>query len=254
MNIFIIITQSLWFFTITLFQQEFTSLLNYTNSFVEYDYCFSFVSLVTSPIKDMLVGKALGDASVTIGKKGVGFKIEHSIKQEDYVVHQWNIQKEAGFVDHEIRKYMRKNSVSLCFATGLRPEFEEFREFILSMNPIVRGLPKNIEELITPIALSYWIMDDGQAPVITKNGVIRQGATICTDSYTHEQVKIFQGILTNKFGQKVSTHKKNDNQRLYISKASMNDFRNLVLPHLIPSMEYKVRILFQYRGNEQLRC
>ena len=39
----------------------------------------------------MLVGKALGDASVTIGSKGVGFKIEHSIKQEDYVVHQWNI-------------------------------------------------------------------------------------------------------------------------------------------------------------------
>jgi len=55
------------------------------------------------------------------------------------------------------------------------------------MDPVVRGLPKNIEELITPVALSYWIMDDGQAPSITKNGV-SQGVTICTDSYSREQV------------------------------------------------------------------
>jgi len=40
----------------------------------------------------------------------------------------------------------------------------------------------------------------------------------------------------------VTIHKKNDNLRLYISKASMVELRNLVLPNLIPSMEYKVRI------------
>jgi hypothetical protein len=49
------------------------------------------VNYVQSPIKDILVGKALGDVSVTTGKKGVGFKIEHSINQKDYVVHLWNI-------------------------------------------------------------------------------------------------------------------------------------------------------------------
>ena len=51
----------------------------------------SSINYVQSPVKDMLVGKALGDAAVTTGKKGVGFKIEHSINQKDYVLHQWNL-------------------------------------------------------------------------------------------------------------------------------------------------------------------
>jgi hypothetical protein len=76
------------------------------------------------------------------------------------------------------------------------------------MNPIVKGLPFNIEELLTPLALSYWIMDDGQAPSISKNGKIQQGLTICTDSYSEEQVIILKEILIRKFDLIVTTHKK----------------------------------------------
>lgn len=69
----------------------------------------SGLPLVSSPIKDMLVGKALGDASVTTGYKGVGFKIEHSIKAEDYVRHQWDILNKAGITLTPIKTFSRKD-------------------------------------------------------------------------------------------------------------------------------------------------
>lgn len=205
--------------------------------------------LVRSPIKDMLVGKALGDGAVTTGIRGVGFKIENSINQQEYVNHQWEIQHKAGFVEHQVRTYHRKNkegkilSTSISFVTGQRPEFEEFREFVVTMRPIIKGFPLNLEELQTPIALSYWIMDDGQAPSIDKDGVVKQGVTICTDSYTQDQVSFLKGILIRKFGLVVTTHKKGKNLRLAFGLNSMEKLREWTQPYLIPSMQYKVRIL-----------
>jgi hypothetical protein len=101
---------------------------------------------------------------------------------------------DAGLIDGLIRTYTRSSgSVSLAFTTGLRPELEEFRPFIVSMSPVVKGLPDNIEELLTPRALAYWIMDDGKRPSINKKtGRVSQGTTLCTDSYSKEQVEILR--------------------------------------------------------------
>jgi hypothetical protein len=65
---------------------------NYHLSYALNDYalCCSAI-LMSGPVKEMLVGKALGDAAVTTGLMGVGFKIEHSDKARDYVEHQYSI-------------------------------------------------------------------------------------------------------------------------------------------------------------------
>ena len=197
----------------------------------------------------MLVGKALGDAGLILGKGGgIGFKIEHALAAKDYVLHQWAIQNKAGFVFKEPfltsrydTRYNKQNN-SVHFSTGIQREFMEFSTFILSQNPFVRGLPINIEDLLTPIALAFWIMDDGQAPSISKKyNKVYQGLTLCTDSYSAEQVRVQQQALINRYKFKVNLNKKNDNLRLYIGRSSIPALRELVLEHMIESQKYKLR-------------
>jgi hypothetical protein len=44
-------------------------------------------------------------------------------------------------------------------------------------------IPTNIADHLTPRSLAFWIMDDGQQ-------VKRGGVTLCTDSYSEEEVDL----------------------------------------------------------------
>lgn len=44
-------------------------------------------------------------------------------------------------------------------------------------------IPKNIDQLLTPISLAYWIMDDGY--IHSRDKTI----SLCTDSYTLSEVE-----------------------------------------------------------------
>jgi hypothetical protein len=48
-------------------------------------------------------------------------------------------------------------------------------------------------ELLTPKALAYWIMDDGQRPS-ERNVKVYQGITICTDNFLKEDVEILKNV------------------------------------------------------------
>ncbi len=67
---------------------------------------------------------------------------------------------------------------------------------------------------------------------------------IATNSFTLSEVEYLQNLLTNKFGlnctvQKI--HLKNK-YSIYFKKESMGRLKELILPHLHPSMYYKLGI------------
>jgi hypothetical protein len=76
-------------------------------------------------------------------------------------------------------------------------------------------------------------MDDGQ---YVKNG----GLTLCTDNFTSEEVQRLKLILESKYGLICTLHKKNNNQRIYLSGKSMPVLLNLVRPYMHTSFMYKL--------------
>lgn len=102
----------------------------------------------------------------------------------------------------------------------------------------VKILPKNIEELLTPISLAHWIMGDGYY----SNGNV----VLCTDNFSKKEVLLLIDILTNKFsirtGIKRRVNKSNVVYRINISKTSLSRLKKLVLPYIIPEMQYKLGI------------
>ena len=92
-------------------------------------------------------------------------------------------------------------------------------------------VPKNISELLTPLALAILIMDDG---------TWKPGVRIATNCFTKEEVELLSLALDSKFNLKSSLHKNNNNYQLYIKQESLPLLRKLVLPYMVPSMLYKL--------------
>jgi hypothetical protein len=96
--------------------------------------------------------------------------------------------------------------------------------------------------------LGYWICADGQA--VKKNG-ITTGVTLCTDSFTFEEVLNLKSVLENKgFGLKCTIHTKrkaNTYYRIYITKISMPLLISLVSQHIHSSMLYKIGAIAKSR-------
>ena len=69
------------------------------------------------------------------------------------------------------------------------------------------------------------------------------GLSICTDSYSEQEILILVNVLNNKFNIDCNMmNRKIDQYRIYVKVKSLNHLRNLVLPYFVPSMLYKLQL------------
>jgi hypothetical protein len=80
----------------------------------------------------------------------------------------------------------------------------------------VKVIPHNIYELLTPVALAHLIMGDG----IYKS----KGISICTDSYSIQDVIRLMNVLIIRYDLNCTLHKASNNlgYRIYISRNSLD--------------------------------
>lgn len=188
----------------------------------------------------VLVGLLLGDgyASNRSGE-GVRFSIKQSIVHKEYLFSLYDFFLSRGYCSNlEPRKYQRTikgiNKIYYGFEFNtftFRSLFWLYDSFYKNGKKIV---PLIIEDYFTPLTLAIFISDDG---TWTKYGV-----RIASNNFTLKEVEYIQNILTHKFNldctiQKISL---NDKYSIYIKKNSINKLTTLILPHLHPSMHYKL--------------
>ena len=94
----------------------------------------------------------------------------------------------------------------------------------------------NIGELLTPIGLAYWIMDDGG---LGSNGEL----ILHTHRYPYEDIERLITVLKNNFGIYSRKALKRAGQWLIvIPKREVQKVSNLTISHMHPSMYYKLGI------------
>ena len=94
-------------------------------------------------------------------------------------------------------------------------------------------------DILTPVGLAYWIMDDG---VFTGTGL-----KIYTNAFRQDELNLLVEALDQKFSIKASIHKssienKAQARTIYSSKKQLPLVINLVKEHMHPSMLYKLNI------------
>ena len=129
---------------------------------------------------------------------------------------------------------------TILFYTYSLPCFSEFCKPFYSGS--LKIIPNNIGDLLTPLGLAHWIMQDRSYHKVSK------GVVLCTDSFKkgYAEIELLISVLQTKFNLICTIQKapsKNSNRfRIYISAKSLPILRTLVQSHFHPTMLYKLGI------------
>ncbi len=174
--------------------------------------------------KEFLVGTLLGDGCLLKTTRGYCLRIHQGIKQKDYVEWKYNVMKDLVNTPPKLcqRGYYFRTVSNLIF--------DEYRQIFYEETK--KKVPENIRNLLTPLGLAVWIMDDGSRD----KGCIR----ISTHNFDYSHHLKLQKILKAKFGIKSNIQRAKDKFWLWVKSESTPNLLKLIQPYFIPSMLYKL--------------
>lgn len=188
--------------------------------------------------KEVILGTILGDGHLRKLKTGARLEIGHSVKQKDFVF--WKYQELKRFVSKEphcvkiFDARFGKTYEQWRFSTRLHDFFTELRTAFYRKNG-KKIVPQLISSLLTsPLSLAVWFMDDGGR----RND--SYGLFLNSLSFTKRENWILQECLHNNFSLDSRLHWVQDGYRIYIPSKEAQRFCEIVYPHIIPSMTYKL--------------
>ena len=188
--------------------------------------------------KDIALGSLLGDAYLRPSNKNktsVALSFTHGEKQKAYL--DW---KRAEFQNYVIQENYQKNHREFH---GNRPTYE----FSTISHPYLMELyhlcypngKKDVSQewcnLLSPLSLAVWYMDDGSINKRYKTIVL------CTNAFSMEGQHVLIDCLGTRFGIKaVLEPRRNGQYVLRINASQRYRFFELVAPHIPDCMSYKL--------------
>lgn len=194
------------------------------------------LSYITPRQEEILIGTLLGDGRLECRSKtgSARLRIHHGEKQKEFVF--WKYLEFKNFVLSKPRriksgKVNTNNLYSWYFHT------KTFSDFGIMHNKFYfegkKVLPFNLQNLLTPLSLAVWYMDDG---CLSRDSII-----LNTQNFSYvENMRIVE-VLYNCFKISSGIHKDRDEYRIGIRKDSMDRFLSIVEPNVINSLKYKIK-------------
>ncbi len=183
--------------------------------------------------KDILAGTLLGDGGLYADgwSKNYRLQVIQGNKQKEYLFWKFDAFRNCCVSSPSYQKW----NDSWRIRTISHSQFNGYaRAFYSEGRKIV---PKDIANLLTPLSVAIWFMDDG---VLGSRG---DGYVLNTQNFTDAENAHLKFCLEDKFSLDVSIHADKRWWRLYIRKGSMAQFKKIIEPYMIPSMKYKLQLL-----------
>jgi hypothetical protein len=201
--------------------------------------------IIENPLNDIIIGLLLGDGHIQ--KRAINGNSRFIYGQSSLRLHNLNYFKHVLELfkpylseDFILKEKFFKNKItnikysSVKFATLSLPCFNDYKNLFYSSKNI-KIVPSNIKNLLTPIGLAYWIMDDGSLQ--------NKGLHLNTYGFNTKDILNLKKTLENMFGEnslKCSIHKHKNGERIYIWERSMELLRNNIYQYMHKDMLYKI--------------
>lgn len=185
----------------------------------------------------VLIGALLGDRHLEKRGNGIRRKFEQTNRNVEYLMwfHKFfALRGYCSMIIPKLFKQIKKNNFVYHGYKFSTYSFSSFRwlydAFYIDR---VKHLPiRLLYELLTPMALAIWFMDDGS--------LLGKGYKIATSCFEKEELDQLCVLLYNKYNLECSLHKDGKYFSLYIKSTSAKKFAELVKPYMIDSMKYKL--------------
>ncbi len=189
--------------------------------------------------REVLVGLLLGDGHIEQPyiTPRARLKVEQRIGAKEYV--EWLYDIFHDWIRSDIRtrsKFLKstgKTYKSCEFTTFTHEELMFYRELFYPDGKKV--IPTNIYDILTPLGLAIWFMDDGSIKSHESKGRI-----LNTHSFSKHEVLMLCAVLQDKFNLQAWPRKQKDGIQIYISGKSSETLQCILEPHVIPMMRYKL--------------
>lgn len=204
-------------------------------------------------ILSVIVGNLLGDAYIEHRNNSTRIILHLGSRNREYIAWLHEFYYSRGYCSNNPLKVLTQigKGGKVYFSTKIRTySFQSFNwlfELFTQSQKSRKRVPDCIENLLTPLALAVWIMDDG-----TRSG---SGLLLCTDGFLKKEVEMLQKALSSRYEMETtirfspaSTKEKLKLQgsqdharyRIYIPKSNIKKLREIVTPWIHPSMMYKI--------------
>ena len=187
----------------------------------------------------VLIGSLLGDGTLRRGQraKNVNFKVEHGLKQKEYVFWKYEVFKEWVTTPPKISVRYDKNRLpylkSWWFRTLRHPSITMFyKKFYVDG---VKIIPKDIDNFLDSLAFAVWIMDDGS--------LNQDRLDISTYSFKLKEIWLLQKAIFKRFSLECNYYKDRDKgYRMYFRKNETQKLVPIISSFIIPNLRYKIPV------------
>lgn len=160
-----------------------------------------------------------------------------SLEQSELIFNLYELFKDFTISPPKVNSSLIKETgnrrYNISFGTRTLPCFNKF--YHLFYNNRVKVVPINIEDLLTPVTLAYWIMGDGSWK--------GYGLRLHTNNFTKSEVELLINAINKNFGFSSSiniANKSKSQYTIYIPSKDVENLRSLVIPYILPSFIYKL--------------
>ena len=187
------------------------------------------VGSLTQLQRSIIIGSLLGDGYLRIvpGRHHALFEVNHSFSQKEYVDWKYEMLKSICRSGPKMRRG-NGSRIAYRFSTRQMPELTKLQRMFYAGGK--KNIPENIQ--LDPVMLAVWFMDDGSR---------------CRESDVYFNTQQFSQIdhekcmqMLSQFGIESSRNKDKEYERIRIKKSSIRILYDVVTPHVIPSMKYKL--------------
>ncbi|MBI2338217.1 hypothetical protein HYU95_03440 [Candidatus Daviesbacteria bacterium] len=187
--------------------------------------------------EEILVGLMLGDGCLELQHKNPRLRVDHSMKQKDYI--EWLYSQFKDFCNqrpHQLNRVDKRNGrIYDHYLLTTRTSLAFRKYFNMFYAEKKKTIPKNLMDLLkSKLTLAVWYMDDG-----FKRGDC-SSLYLCTSGFKLEDQKFLQEILEKLYGFKTKIHFASKNARIYFPVQFAKEFCNLVRPFILPQFTYKL--------------
>lgn len=219
----------------------FDNTLNNTLGLPRFTKFLRDISYIPTYYVSILIGLTLGDAHLGFGLNknskpnelsNARFRFKQSMINFPYfwfvwvkLIHFCSLMPSIEMTILEGKKYH-----SIFFQTRALPVFNILYNLFYTNG--IKVIKNDLILFFDPIVLAHWIMCDGVSS--------KYGLTICTDSFSLEEVVRLINILIICFDLKCNIHYAKGKPRIYIAAESMPKLRALIIPHMTSFSHYKL--------------
>ena len=181
--------------------------------------------------RSVLVGTLLGDGCLALHGRNPRLHVKHKGSHRALVDFKRQVFEDyTSMAVHEFDQRLGGKLFPCAqFATRTSTAFLEW--YHLFYRDGRKVVPREIDQLLSPLGLAVWFMDDGAAD--------HAGVTFQTHSFSLDEVQLLSRAMDDLFHLATRIRKNRDRWIIYVPAASMDRLQSLVRPWLLAEFAYK---------------